>query len=372
MNSRRLRLVSGVVFVLTSLLAVRLAYIQLFQGLTYSAMAQRQYHNAVKEESFRGDVLDRNGSVLATSVASQSVFVRPKEAALTKQQIAMLAENLEMTPEEVRHRLDEKRDFVWLSRKMDPSRAKAIVDGKLKGVGVMQEQKRVYPNSDLACHVLGAVGLDNRGLSGIERSFDGLLEGKSIITDQVRDARGRRISMPVSMLMSGASNATSESENLVPGSIVLSIDRTLQYTAEKELTRGAEEYQAESGIAIIQNPKTGEILAMACYPSFDPNAISMGQFPKGAGNKLIQNAAVCRMFEPGSTFKIVAFAAALEEKKVSLSDQFYCEDGKWKFAQMTINDHEGAGSLSLSGVMEKSSNIGTAKIGLKLGKDKLY
>ncbi|OGR84301.1 MAG: hypothetical protein A2901_03050 [Elusimicrobia bacterium RIFCSPLOWO2_01_FULL_54_10] len=154
--------------------------------------------------------------------------------------------------------------------------------------------------------------------------------------------------------------------------VTLTIDRTLQYYAEKELKAGVEEFQAKSGMILIQDPRTGDILAMASYPHFDPNILSKGTLPENFNRKWLDNPAVSHLFEPGSTLKVVTFAAALEEKAISSNEMFNCEGGKWKVAGAVINDHEPQGLLTASQVLEKSSNIGTAKVGLKLGAERFY
>ncbi len=361
MTQRRLQIQFMGIMLLLGGLAARLFQIQVLNGLTYSEMAQRQFVKKVKSETIRGEILDRNNQILAASMECQSIFAHPKEMDASNSSLKLLGQALDVEPKLLKSKMAASEDFVWIERKVDPMAAESIAKQKIKGLGMMAEQKRYYPNGSLACHLIGSVGLDNTGLSGIEQTMDSHLKGKLVTSTQFRDGKGRRIS-----------EASEENAPQDIRSVTLTIDRTLQYYAEKELKAGVEENQAKSGMLIIQNPKTGEILAMASYPDYDPNLLAKGTPPSNFDRKWLENPAVCRLFEPGSTFKIVTLSAAIEEKAVTAKDLFNCENGKWKIAGSEINDHEPSGTLTVSQILEKSSNIGTAKIGIKLGKDKLY
>ncbi len=367
MRNQRLSFCFAFIFVLLGALALRVAYIQIFKSVKYAEMAQKQYVKKVRSESYRGSILDRNGAILASTLESHSVFIRPKEFRRTPQSLQSLSHILSMDPSEIKQKLSTQKDFVWLERKLSPSRMEAISSNQIKGVGTVSEQKRYYPNATLACHLLGAVGMDNHGLAGIEQSLESLLKGRPLVLDQLRDGKGRRISGSDLQRSLASGNADAASDP----SVTLTIDRSLQFIAEREIKQGVEENRAERGMVILQNPKTGEILAMASYPAFDPNQLAAGSAGSAKGAQ-IQNPMVSKLFEPGSTFKMVTFAAALEEKKIALSDLYDCESGKWSYGGVTINDHEPQQMLSTTEVMEKSSNIGTAKIALKLGKEALY
>lgn len=364
MTPQRLRFPFILIFLSLAGLAARLFYLQVLQGLSYYELAERQFLRKVRGESHRGEICDRNGVVLATTIESQSLYIHPKELRKFPESLNFLRNCVALDRGQLNQKLDSDQNFVWLERKMSPTIASSIAEKNLKGMGLVSEQTRYYPNGSLASHVVGTVGLDNHGLCGIEHALDSFLTGKAVVTSQLQDGKGRRILQGSPTREGNALNAGRTK------SVVLTIDRTLQYVAEKEIREGVEHNQAQWGIVIIQNPQTGEILAMASYPSFDPNGFSKGKVTGIEGS--VDNPAVTKMFEPGSTFKVITFAAALEEKKVELNEEIECEGGKWKFKDATINDHEGYARLSLSGVMEKSSNIGTAKIGLRLGKDILY
>jgi cell division protein FtsI (penicillin-binding protein 3) len=358
---KRLRLTFSAIFLLLGLLAVRLFYIQAVRGLAYSEIAQKQFVRKIRTESYRGSILDRNGNILASSIESQSVFIRPKEIKNQKEAVHLLQTALALPASEIREKLNSKQDFLWLERKLTPAQAQLVSESKVAGVGVQSEQRRYYPNGSLACYVVGSVGMDNHGLTGIEQTMEPFLTGKTLVVDQLKDGKGRSIQTEVPAGQASIAN-----------SVELTIDRSLQHAAEQEIKRGVEENRASRGMIILQNPKTGEILAMAAYPNFNPNELATGGLPSGFDFSKLQNPMVNKVFEPGSTFKLVTLSAALEEHKFSPSDTLFCENGTWKFSTVTINDHEPSGSIDFSQVMERSSNIGCAKIGLKLGKETLY
>lgn len=361
MTGHRLQILFFTVLLLLGGLAARLFQIQVLNGLAYSEMAQRQFVKKVKSETTRGEIMDRNGMVLAASIECQSIYAHPKEMNAAKGTLTLLGNALDMEPRLINNKIHSDDDFVWIERKVNLLTAEAIAKQKIKGLGMVAEQRRYYPNGSLACHLIGSVGMDNTGLSGVEQTLDSALKGKLLTLTQIRDGKGRRMSP-----------AFDPREKPFKNSVTLTIDRTLQYYAERELKAGVEENRAKSGMILIQNPKTGEILAMASYPDFDPNLLSKGKIPEDFNKKWLANPAVSRLFEPGSTFKIITFAAALEEKAIVPSQEFECEHGKWKVAGTVINDHEPEGRLTVSQILEKSSNIGTAKIGLKLGPEHFY
>ncbi len=361
MMPRRLGISFLFVWAAMSGLAVRLFYLQVFQGFNYSELSQKRSHIKIKSETFRGTILDRNGNVLATSVEGYSVFLHPKQFVKSLRAIKLLETNLSLYPGEVKEKCLSGQDFVWLSRKSSAASVENISREKIEGVGVINEQVRYYPNGSLAAQLVGFSGLDNYGLSGIEQSQDKYLKGNRIELEQLHDAKGRNI-------FTAQSNAVKSSGN----SVVLTLDRTLQYIAERELKSGIAEYEAKSGIVIIQNPTTGEILAMASIPSFDPNPLAQGARTHNLKPDALQNPAISKIFEPGSTFKAITFATALEEKRARITEKYDCENGKWKYYDRIINDHEPESIATFSEVLEKSSNIGTAKISLGIGEELFF
>ncbi|MBI2119673.1 MAG: penicillin-binding protein 2 [Elusimicrobia bacterium] len=357
--NQRIKICFYFVLALILILSLRLIYIQILQGVYYSEIAEKQYRQKVKTEGLRGEILDRNGNILAKSIESFSIYFRPKEFKNSKASVQKL-ENL------LNFKVSQnvlKKDFLWIERKLLPQEVEKLSQSKIKGIGLVSEQKRYYPNGVLACYLLGSVGMDHHGLSGIEQTFDTFLSGKSQTLDQWKDGKGRKF------LDYTTEDASQISQKNLSNTVILSVDRSLQYIAEKEIEKGVEENDAVSGIILIQNPHTGEILAMASHPGFDPNSMERTKYLE---ETYLQNGMVNHIYEPGSTFKVVAFAAALEEKKFALEELINCENGNWKIGSLNIHDHEPSGVISFQEVLEKSSNIGTAKIGLRLGKDLFF
>ncbi|MBI3291773.1 MAG: penicillin-binding protein 2 [Elusimicrobia bacterium] len=222
------------------------------------------------------------------------------------------------------------------------------------------EPKRVYPERELACHVLGVVGADQQGLAGVEFVAEAILRGVPLQYQIGRDALGR----PIATTGRGW-RAGTQDRLIPPVSLALTLDRTLQYLAEQVLEQGMRETRAKRGIMVVQDPSTGELLALVNRPGFDPNQWQ-GDLP------ILSNAAVSQTFEPGSTFKLVTAAAALEERLVGWEDRFFCENGEFVVDGFTIHDHEPKGDLPFHQVMAYSSNIGMAKLGLHIGKERFY
>ncbi len=246
--------------------------------------------------------------------------------------------------------------FVWLARHLPVEQAQALEKANLLGVGLQWEYKRFYPNGDLASHLLGYVGGEGQGLSGTERIFNDSLLDTRPPRHALRDGRGTGLSLP-----------SEETEGKPGGTYVrLTIDRTIQYLAEKELEWGMKRSRAKTGMIVVQDPHTGEILAAASRPNLELTAKTLSHVSE------IQIPAVHAVFEPGSTFKVVLAAAALEEGTVKPGETFYCENGEWRYRDLTIHDHSREKILTFAQVIERSSNIGTAKVALRLGKEKFY
>jgi cell division protein FtsI (penicillin-binding protein 3) len=267
-----------------------------------------------------------------------------------------LAATIGIPAASLKGKLRKQRSFVYLKHYLSPREADAVRGLGLQGVHFVDENRRYYPNVELAGHVLGFVGREHRGLEGLELSQDLLLHGRSDIHPRAKDARGQTIythGLPTNAEPKGYS-------------LKLAMDKRIQHIAERELQSTVETYQAKSGMAVVMNPTNGEILAMALQPGFNPNAFSSYSF-SGWRNRIVTDA-----FEPGSTFKIFLAAAALEEGLVDPGDLFYCEQGKYHIAKHTIHDMRKFGWLSLAQILRFSSNIGAAKVGDKLGANRFY
>jgi cell division protein FtsI/penicillin-binding protein 2 len=245
--------------------------------------------------------------------------------------------------------------FVWVARKITPEQSEQIKQSKLKNIGFLKESKRCYPNSYLLSHVMGFAGLDNVGLEGLEMFYDQYLRGQPGWEFLLRDARSHKLNL--------------YDNRVLPQDgydLVLTVDEVIQYIAERELDKIFRMFHARGACIVVMDPKTGEILAMANRPGFDLNDRS--KFNK----EEMRNRAVCDMFEPGSVFKIVTAAAALEEKKVDEMSRFFCENGEYAVAGRVLHDHKPHGWLTFREVIELSSNIGTAKVAALMGPDTLY
>ncbi len=255
----------------------------------------------------------------------------------------------------LRDRLDRQKAFIWIARKLTPEKSEAIKRLNIKGLGFMKETKRIYPNSYLASHIIGFSGMDNIGLEGVERDLNKYLAGTPGWAIFLRDARLKKLDIWEKMVLP------------VDGlDLVLTVDEVIQYIAERELDKAFKSFHAKGASIIVMDPHTGRILAMASRPSYDLNSHS------GVNKDAMRNRAICDLFEPGSVFKIVTASAALEEKKVTEEDTFFCENGAYKIGGRILHDHMPHGLLTFRQVIEESSNIGTVKVAMMLGPDTVY
>jgi cell division protein FtsI (penicillin-binding protein 3) len=335
---------------------LRIGHLHVFKHEEYSRLAEAQRAKTVSLRPKRGPILDRAGLVLAESAAAESLFGLPTRMSDSARVATELAPILGEPASDIARRLDPDKRFVWVKRKLPPRVAQAVQDLHEPTLGFIQESLRLYPNRELAAQVVGFEGLDGKGLSGIEQAWDVHLagaEGKALIE---RDALGRDVT--------GAPRVLKPS---VPGQgVALTIDATLQYIAEKEVDAAWRRTRAKGAMAVMMDPRTGEILAMAIRPTFNPNAFG------AATDEERRNRAITDPFEPGSTFKVIMAAGALEEGVVRPTDRFYGENGKIKIATAVIGDWKPFGWLTFSEVLQNSSNVGSIKAGLQLGKERYY
>ncbi|MBD3271035.1 MAG: penicillin-binding protein [Elusimicrobia bacterium] len=354
MSPQRLKLLLVSMIVVFCALSARLYYLQVWNHAFYQRHARNQYVRYKNVRSLRGNILDRRGRVLSFSTFADSCYADPfliRRPRMTAEQIAPYVGE---TPAEIAEKLSTAHGrFVWIKRRMGATESDAVRKLDLPGIGFIQEEKRLYPYGNLAGHVIGMLGDDNQPLSGIEFSAAELLSGKRITTKTRRDALGKEICLEAGTVNEQTCN------------VKTTIDRTIQYFAEAELERAMEETQAERGIVIVQDPHTGEILAMALSPMLELSGTC-----STVGD--LKNYAVSGIWEPGSTFKIVPVAALLQEKMVTSTDRFDCENGEFDVMDRTIHDHTEHGMLTVSEIVEQSSNIGMAKLGGLLGKEKMY
>lgn len=335
----------------------RLLFIQFFRSSYLAEIARKQHNMYVELEPARGTIYDSALRQLAVNIPTPSLYASPNEMADKDKDAAVrkLSSVLNLSPSFLKDRIYRKKSFIWLARKLNPEQAQAVKALNLKGLGFLKESRRSYPDNYLAAHVIGFAGLDNNGLEGLEAHYDKYLKGESGWAVFLRDARQKKLDIWERMVL--PKNGYD---------LILTIDSTIQYIAERELDKAYETNHARGASIIVMDPHTGAILAMANRPTYDPNA-------SGQANKdQVRNRAVCDLYEPGSVFKIVTASAAIEERKVDEADRFFCENGTYRVANHILHDHTPHGWLTFREVIEESSNIGTTKIAQKLGAEIVY
>lgn len=347
----------GVFFGLVwALLWGRAFQVQVLMGDELAAQARRQHLASEFVSGERGRIFDRRGRVLAQSVQCRSVFVRPSELADRWAAAAALGRIFGVPTRDMASRLASSRPFVWVARQVGDREA-ALAEGLgLAGVHLVDEYKRIYPNGSLAGQLLGFTGYDGEGLEGLERSFEDVLAGREDRTLVQRDARGR------TLCLDGAVDDAANSGQ----SLRLTIDADIQAVAETALARAVTGNKADNGTCLVVEVGSGEILAWAQYPFFNPN-IYKQYSPAVWRNRIALDA-----LEPGSTMKPFLVAAALQDGVVEPQTTFDCEQGQWKMPGAVVRDTHEYGRLSVSDIIRLSSNIGAAKIGLELGAARLH
>ncbi|HEX9454203.1 MAG TPA: penicillin-binding protein 2, partial [Candidatus Binatia bacterium] len=355
-NQRRLMIAQLSFLVIFLTIGGRAFQLQVMQGDKLMRLGQRQHLKEWIVLPKRGAVIDRAGEPLALSMESQSVYVRPHRVQNPQAVSRDLAQILNLRAPELRERLTSEKSFVWVKRQVSSAEAEKIQALNADGIGMFYEPNRHYPQGQLAGQLIGFVGRDSEGLEGLELKYNDYIRGETGSSVAERDALGRRV------LVQGV-----EGLQIPPGSdIHLTLDTAIQHVAEKELEASILKYRAKAGVAIVVEPFTGEVLALANYPSFDPN-----NYAKQTAEQR-RNRAVTDSFEPGSTFKTILAAAALEEQVVGKDDLFYCEMGKYHYAGKIIHDTHPNGWLSFSKILQVSSNIGFTKVAEKLKKERYF
>lgn len=352
----RIRFIGGFFVLFFSLVVCRAFYLQVVKRDHLLKLADRQHQKIVPLTPARGTIYDANGSALAVSVEMDSCFAEPKSIADLDDAAARLSPVLGFPKETLLRKLQGNKNFVWLQRRLTPDVVKRIRALNIDGIGFVKETKRFYPNSEVAAHVIGFTGVDPEGLEGIELRYDSTILGGTGYLVTERDALGRDVALKGTVIQDGA----------MGHNVVLTLDKNIQYIAEKELAKAVDGSGARAGTAIVMDPHTGRVLAMANYPTFNLNA-------HGAYHQsLWRNRAVADSYEPGSTFKVFLIASALEEKVIRPGDRINCEGGSFSIGGRTIHDTHKYGSLSIPEILKYSSNIGSAKIGNRLGASRLY
>jgi cell division protein FtsI (penicillin-binding protein 3) len=350
-------------------ISARLVHLQVTRHDKLVARARQQQQDAVEITPSRGPVLDREGRELARTIDTTSVSIAPDEfrkhkedteaqvmaaiEATSKSLSSLLGLNQKAVFEQINEAKNSGRRFMWIARRIDPEKAQQLEEMELTGVHTQKEPKRFYPNGSLAANVLGFVGLDGNGLAGIEQVYNEKIVGEPGKVFIEKDSLGRSY----------------ESTELLgrPGqTVILTIDQSIQYQAEAALTAAIVQSNAKAGTAIVLDPHTGDILALANAPTFDPNEVAAAP-PAARANWALQN-----IYEPGSTFKVVAFSAAIEKGLAKPDDHIDCQMGSITVAKRLIHDHRPFGNLTITEALAKSSNVAAIKLGLRVGDPTMY
>lgn len=342
-----------------AIIGIRLLELQVLEHKKLKAEVLEQSQDLITVLPTRGTIFDRNGKILARSLPAASVFFSPVKGESLDQQlksIYRLKNLLDLKDQDIRKiisSIEKRRRFTWIKRKISLDLAEKIRSLKLPGIYLLEENRRFYPHGQLAAHVLGGVNVDDFGLAGVEYYYNSLLRGEEGQQLIMKDARKREFFIETI-------------KETRPGQdLYLTIDSTIQYIAEKELQRAVEKHQANWGSIIVSLARTGEILAMASYPSYDPN-----NFPPP--ENVMPNRAIQHTYEPGSTVKLVTAAAAQELGGIDWNSYYDCSQGYLVFGGTMVRDHVRLGVLSFPQVFIQSSNVGTIKIAERIGAENIY
>jgi cell division protein FtsI (penicillin-binding protein 3) len=349
----RIIIVAALAAIWTGAVFGRLAYLQLFRYGEYYSRAQHQQRLIVDVGASRAEIFDRNMNPLAMSVPVDSAFAVPSEIADPDMVARLLGKVLDIPPDEIATRIASSRSFAWIARKIPPEKADRIAAMNLRGIYFQREGGRFYPKRDLAAHVLGYVDIDEKGLGGIEYSLD----------DSIRSKPGKML------ILADAHRRWYDSSDKAPDtgtSVVLTLDEKIQYIAEKELAQAIHDTQAKTGTIIVENPNSGELLAVANWPTFNPNA-AKDSLPEARVDR-----ATSSLYEPGSVFKIVTLSAAIDQGVTNPKEIVDCQNGAIYIAGHRIRDHKPYGLLAVSQILAYSSDVGAIKVGLRLGAPKFY
>ena len=354
----RLVTCAGLLVLWTVAIEARLVYLQVFAHKEMVLRANNQQLRTIDSPAKRGEILDRNGRVLAFSVDADTITADPSQIEnpeATARAICSALDDCDADKlRDLTSRLKRRSQFAYLERQVSPDAGKRVRALDLPSINLHKESRRYYPNRELAAHVLGYVGVDNKGLAGLESAYDSRIRGRDgrilLQIDSKQRARAAREERPAT----------------AGDTIETTIDQYLQHIAERELRAGVEEFNAAGGTAVIMQPHTGEILALANWPTFNPNAF------KGTQEDARRNRAIQDTYEPGSTFKLVTASAAFEEDVLDPTDLIDCAPGYITFpGRKPINDVHPYGILSFEDVIVKSSNVGAIKAGLRIGPERL-
>ncbi len=334
---------------------IRLFDVQILNAEKYKRKQVRQNERVLEVSSERGDIYDRKGRILALTADSYSIYLENRNVKKSLKILKKVLSTIYFSPQEykkVRKKILKKRSFIWLKRKANEFEKNKILNLGFDNINVIREKKRYYPNRRLACHILGTVNVDNEGIEGIEKQFDSVLKGKNGEILIRLDARRKIYEVHRIKHWQRGENLT------------LTIDSVIQYIAQKEIKKAVEENKAKRGTAIVLSPFTGEVLAMASYPDYNPNN------PQTLTPYRRKNLAIEFNYEPGSTFKVITISSVIDKNLLNLRKLIYCEEGRFDYKGETFTDHTRFGYLTPKEVIAHSSNIGTIKLSLLIkGKD---
>ncbi len=343
----------GLVFVFFFLaITIRSYQLQILTNTRLDNLANSQYKTKLLVSPRRGAIYDRNGNVLALDILVSSVGINPHLVDNKLKAREIFAKHTGLTLAEIDKKLNSNSKFEWIRRRIGLLDGQEIEKADLKGVQVLSEYRRYYPNKSLAGQLLGAVGYDAKALGGVELSYDKYLKSNLAKQQVERDARGKFFS-PLEEINDNAD-------------VYLTIDMNIQHLAEEALAENAVKHKVKNGFALVVDVESGDLLAMANYPKFDPNVY--WEYPQESW----KNHAITDVFEPGSTFKTILMSAAIGSGKVKATDKFFCENGSYRIKSNVINDSHAHGWLDAKGILTVSSNIGITKIGQKIGKKIFY
>ena len=351
----RIKLVAALFVMGFLIIGGRAVHLQVYCRPWLSQRAAGEYEKSLSFRGKRGTIYDANGREMAVSIEVPSVAAYPRRIEGPAAAARTLATALSMDVGSLTDQLTGRRRFVWVKRQITPRETEAVRRLRIEGIDFIQEHRRFYPNRSLAAQLIGFTGIDGHGLEGLEFFYDRHLKGRTGSVTVLRDALGR-----------GFGSDAPGLDNLTGNSIVLTLDRTVQFITETALAEGVREVGASSGIAIVMVPRTGAILALAHYPFFNPNAFD--RFSR----ERWRNRSITDAFEPGSTLKIFSAAAALESGGCTPETIFYCEKGAYQVGNAVIHDTGSHEWLTLEKIIQLSSNIGAVKVGEMIGPEPLH
>lgn len=334
----------------------RAFHLQVISGDRLARKAAQEYEKTLTNRGRRGVIYDGKGREIAVSIKSVSIGAYPHEIERPLETASSLSETLALDPSGLKERLASRKSFVWVKRQVTPSEERAVREMRINGMGFIPEHSRYYPNSFLAAQVIGFTGVDGHGLEGIEYFYDTYLKGAERKLVVLKDALGKNFEAE------SAHDVLEYSGN----NIVLTIDLTIQYIVERALAEAVGEFSAKSGMAVVMEPSTGAVLALANVPRFNPNVFYR------FGREVWRNRVITDPFEPGSTMKIFTAAAAIETGGCTPNTIFFCENGEYRIGEDTVHDTHPHGWLPLHKVVKYSSNIGAIKISEMIGPESMY